>query len=230
MTQQEILKKQAAQKAAELVQNGMQLGLGTGSTANYFIQAVAERIQSEGLQLKAIATSIQSERLARQLHIPILSKLPDTPLDLTVDGADEIDPQLNLIKGLGGALLMEKIVALHSRQQIIIADSTKLVTHLGEKVSLPIEVTPFGWQQTARQLELLGLNPQLRHQGQGIFQTDQGHYILDCRLPSHLAHPEHLAMEIKQITGVVDHGFFLSIANQAIVADGEQIRILHAKR
>lgn len=225
------LKKQAAKQAASLVETGMVVGLGTGSTADFFIRELAQRIVNERLQIKAIATSKKSEVLARELGIEILDSFPQSKIDLTVDGADEIDPQINLIKGLGGALLMEKIVARHSRKQVIISDESKLVDKLGEKVVLPVEVVQFGYQATWRQLEQLGAKVVLRYQGpkgnKGTdpFVSDMGNFILDCNFGP-MSDSFNLSKAIKNITGVIDHGLFINMADMAIVATRNGIKTL----
>lgn len=224
----EELKRRAACEAASLVEDGMKVGLGTGSTANYFIERLGRRVTEEGLKIEAIATSSRSEELARKIGIPIMSSFPTVDLDITVDGADEIDPKLNLIKGLGGALLIEKIIAKISRFEVIIADEGKLVKRLGEKSPIPVEVIQFGWEGTLAQFSDMGLEPKLRlldDNSSEPFQTNQGNLILDC-FTKPLEDPEIVAREIKSITGVVDHGLFINLAQKAIIAYPDRIGIL----
>src|SRR5580693_7344583 len=171
-------KKIAAGKAVSYIRSGMTLGLGTGSTAYWAIQGIGEQVK-EGLSVRAIATSIQSESLARELGIPIVPFSEIDHLDITIDGADEVDEQLNLIKGGGGALLREKIVASATLFYIIIVDESKLVRHLG-KFPLPVEVAPFGWEMTEQKLAKLGCKPVMRSANGKPFLSDNGHYILDC--------------------------------------------------
>src|SRR5215475_4167949 len=170
-------KKIAAGKAIEYIRNGMTLGLGTGSTAYWAIQGIGEMVK-QGLSVRAVATSVQSESLARELAIPIMPFSEVDRLDITIDGADEVDERLNLIKGGGGALLREKIVASATRFYIIIVDASKLVHQLG-KFPLPVEVAPFGWELTFRRLRELGGEPRMRMTNGVPFLTDNQHYILD---------------------------------------------------
>ena len=176
------LKQIAAAKAVEAVQSGMVLGLGTGSTTRYATEMIGERLCDGRLHdIVGVPTSSATEKLAKQVGIP-LTTLKDHPvLDLTIDGADEVDPDLVLIKGLGGALLYEKIVARASRQEIIIVDESKLVQVLGTRSPLPVEVIPFGWGTYMDTLRSFGCEPVLRMQGTQPYVTDEGNYILDCR-------------------------------------------------
>lgn len=222
------LKIEAARRAVEAVASGMRLGLGSGTTARHFVDLLGERIAS-GLKLNCVATSEATAAQAKSLGIPVttLDELPE--LDLTVDGADEIDPQLRLIKGGGGALLREKIVAAASRRMIVIADSSKLVARLGA-FPLPVEVVPFGLRATRRHIEKaltdLGLKGEIRLRGGSTaFVTDGGHYILDCALGA-ISDPERLAVRLSVIPGVVEHGLFLGLARAAFVAGADKVEIL----
>jgi len=217
---QDQRKREAAARALELVKPGMRLGLGTGSTARFFIDLVGEKVKA-GLNLRCVATSAASEAQAKALSVPLatLDEIPE--LDLTVDGADEIDPGLKLIKGGGGALLREKIVAAASLRMIVIADASKKVARLGA-FPLPVEVVPFGLAATRRHIERaladLGLGGELRLRGGAApFVTDGGHLILDCAL-SAIPEPERLALALSVIPGVVEHGLFIGYARAAIVA------------
>ena len=215
------LKKAAAAKAVEFVEDGMKLGIGTGSTANEFIRLLAERVKA-GLHITGVATSKRSEKLCRDLGIPVAT-LDETPhLDLDIDGADEIDPHLALIKGGGGALLREKIVAFASSQMLVIADSSKLVKTLGA-FPLPIEINPFGLEATkeaiikvADRLELPA-NIKLRVRDDKTFVTDGGHFILDASF-GRISDPERLSKALFSIPGVVEHGLFLNLAKKSVVA------------
>ena len=215
------LKKAAAAKAVEFVKDGMKLGIGTGSTANEFIRLLAERVKA-GLHITGVATSKRSEKLCRDLGIPVAT-LDETPhLDLDIDGADEIDPHLALIKGGGGALLREKIVAFASSQMLVIADSSKLVKTLGA-FPLPIEINPFGLEATkeaiikvADRLELPA-NIKLRVRDGKTFVTDGGHFILDASF-GRISDPERLSKALFSIPGVVEHGLFLNLAKKSVVA------------
>jgi ribose 5-phosphate isomerase A len=206
-------KKLAAAKAVSYVRSGMTLGLGTGSTAYWAIQGIGEQVK-EGLSVRAIATSIQSESLARELEIPIVPFSEIDHLDITIDGADEVDEELNLIKGGGGALLREKIVASATRFYIIIVDERKLVYQLGS-FPLPVEVAPFGWELTFRRLEELGGAPRMRMAGSAPFLTDNQHYILDTSFGL-VSDPARLHERVSGITGVMEDGFFIHMADIVI--------------
>jgi ribose 5-phosphate isomerase A len=221
-------KREAAERALELVRPGMKLGLGSGSTAHQFVDLVGEKVKA-GLDIRCVATSEATAGQAKALGIPLgtLDEIPE--LDLTVDGADEIDPQLSLIKGGGGALLREKIVAAASKRMAVIADSTKLVARLGA-FPLPIEVVPFGLAATRRHIERafaeLGLAGPIRLRGESSpFVTDGGHYILDCSLGA-IADPEALSEILSPIPGVVEHGLFVGFARAAIIAGAEGVEVL----
>jgi ribose 5-phosphate isomerase A len=221
-------KQEAARRALEFVRPGMRLGLGTGTTARHFVELVGERVNA-GLEVRCVATSEATENQAKGLGIP-LSTLDDLlELDLTIDGADEIDPKLRLIKGGGGALLREKIVAAASKRLAVIADSTKLVAELGA-FPLPVEVVPFGLAATRRHIERaiagLGLAGSIRLRGGASpFVTDGGHFILDCSLGA-IAEPELLGKTLSLIPGVVEHGLFVGFARTAIIAGAEGVEVL----
>ena len=225
------LKVKAAETALEYVEDGMRLGIGTGSTAREFIALLGEKVAG-GFNVIGVPTSEATARQCLELGIT-LNSLDETPeLDLTIDGADEIDPALNLIKGGGGALLREKIVATASKRMIVIADETKIVDKLGA-FPLPIEVMPFGLAATRiaieRQASRLGLSGSLdlRRSDDGPYMTDGGHYILDAsfgRIPDAQA----LSVALNAIAGVVEHGLFINIASLAIVASSGGVRTLKA--
>ncbi|OME74272.1 ribose 5-phosphate isomerase A [Paenibacillus odorifer] len=221
------VKQLAAEKAVEYVEDGMKVGLGTGSTAYWAIRKLGERV-SEGLKITAVATSRASEEQARELGIPLVAFGDIDSLDLTIDGADELDSSLQLIKGGGGALLREKIVASNSTRMIVIADEGKVVNTLG-KFPLPVEIVPFAWEWTVAELAKLGCQPELRRSGEELYKTDNGNYIADCRFEAIEAAPK-LALTIQNIPGVVDHGLFIGIAAMAIVGklDGT-IEIIEAQ-
>lgn len=208
------VKQLAAEKAVEFVKDGMKIGLGTGSTAYWAINKLGERV-SEGLKITAVATSRASEEQARELGIPIVAFGDIDSLDLTIDGADELDSSLQLIKGGGGALLREKIVASNSTRMIVIADESKVVNTLG-KFPLPVEIVPFAWEWTVAELAKLGCNPELRRSGEELYKTDNGNYIANCRFEAIESAPK-LALAIQSIPGVVEHGLFIEIAAMAIV-------------
>ena len=219
-------KRAAAEAAAALVEDGMAIGLGTGSTAYFAIEALIRRVR-EGLRIVAIATSERSATQARNGGIPLTTFADNPRLNLTIDGADEIElGTLNLIKGLGGALLREKIVAAASERLIIVADEPKLVTRLGLTAPVPIEVVPFGWETTAARLRRLGTEPALRQDPSGQpFRTDGGNLILDCRFAP-ITDPAALDQSIGQTVGVVETGLFIGMARMALVAEANGIRRL----
>jgi len=206
-------KKIAAGKAIEYIRSGMTLGLGTGSTAYWAIQGIGAMVK-DGLSVRAVATSVQSDTLARELGIPMVPFAEIDRIDVTIDGADEVDAQLNLIKGGGGALLREKIVASATKFYIIIVDDTKLVQHLG-KFPLPVEVAPFGWELTERRLKELGAIPKMRMTDGQPFMTDNQHYILDCQFGL-IKDPVALHRQVSDITGVMEDGFFIGMADIVI--------------
>lgn len=222
MTQDEA-KLLSARRAVEFISNGMNVGLGTGTTATMFIRELGKAVQG-GLRIQAIATSDASAALAQQLGIP-LTNFVDTPvLDVNVDGADEVAPGLALIKGGGGAHLREKIVASAARQFIVVADESKVVEHLG-RFPLPVEVIQLALPLVTRRLAEFGLNPVLRpaRQGTGPWITDEGNVLLDCHCGV-LHDPEKVAAEIRGIVGVVEHGLFLGMATLALVAGEHGVR------
>ncbi|MGW9230428.1 ribose-5-phosphate isomerase RpiA [Pseudorhizobium sp. NPDC055634] len=226
------MKIRAAEAALAHVENGMRLGIGTGSTADEFVRLLAEKV-AEGLQVEGVPTSERTARLCLDLGVPLksLDELPE--LDLTIDGADEVDGQLRLIKGGGGALLREKIVAAASSRMIVIADESKVVDMLGA-FPLPIEVNPFGLVATRIAIDKLaarmGLTGEIRLRGtaEDVFTTDGGHHILDAsfgRIPD----AEALAIQLNSIPGVVEHGLFINLASFAIIAGENGARTLKAQ-
>jgi ribose 5-phosphate isomerase A len=212
------VKQLAAEKAVEYVQDGMKIGLGTGSTAYWAIRKLGERV-SEGLKITAVATSQASEEQARELGIPLVAFGDVDSLDLTLDGADELDGALQLIKGGGGALLREKIVAMGSTRMIVVADESKAVTTLG-KFPLPVEIVPFAWEWTIAGLAKLGCKPELRRSGDGLYKTDNGNYIADCRFEA-IDSAAELALALQRIPGVVEHGLFIGIADMAVIGKND---------
>lgn len=229
-TEISALKRQAATYAVtEFVRSGMVVGLGTGSTAHYALEAIAQRLHDGSLRnIVGIPTSRDTAAAARALGIP-LGCLRDFPVvDVTIDGADEVDSHLDLIKGLGGALLWEKIVAAASREEVIIVDETKRVSRLGTRSPLPIEVVPFGWEIHMPFLETLGGIPQLRlNEVTGDpFITDGGHYIIDCTFPEGISDPAALAWALSARPGIVEHGLFLNMATAVVVGTVEGVKVL----
>ena len=220
----DLEKRAAAAAAAQHVLDGMVVGLGTGSTADFVIRLLGERVAS-GLNITGVPTSRRSTELARACGIPLVDLQSVSRVDLTIDGADEIDQQtLALIKGRGGALVREKLVAVASECVIIVADATKLVEHLGTSHSVPVEVLPFGWRLPAARIRDLGGNVTLRGPSDSSpFVTDNGNFILDVEFGP-IEQPAQLAQSIKALTGVVDHGLFIDIADRAIVGIAGDVR------
>ncbi len=218
-------KRLAAQKSLEFISDGMVVGLGTGSTATQFIRLLGEKVQ-RGLRVRGISSSKASEELAKSLSIPIIDLQQCPEIDVAIDGADEVGPGLALIKGGGGALLREKIVASAAKRFIVVADSTKVVKRLG-KFPLPVEVIPMASTLVERKLLALGLASKIRRLKTGAeFITDEGNLILDCASVE-IQDPEALAASIRQIIGVVEHGLFLHMAEMALIADGAEVVTLH---
>jgi ribose 5-phosphate isomerase A len=220
--------KQAAARAAlAWVRSGMKLGLGTGTTANYFIRFLGERVRQGGCEIEAVASSVESETLARDLGIPVIPPRRGLRLDLDVDGADEIDPDLNLMKGNGGALLREKVVAQVSRRFLVIADSSKRVERIGAH-PLAVEVVPFAAPWVADALEALGGQSKVKMKGdsqQEPFLTDQRNHILECSFPE-IRDPRKLGEQIEEIPGVVEQGLFIGYTYAALVAQGGDVWVL----
>ncbi|MGC9948501.1 MAG: ribose-5-phosphate isomerase RpiA [Bryobacteraceae bacterium] len=220
------LKLAAAESAVAQVRDGMILGLGTGSTAAPAVQILGQRVR-DGLHVVGIPTSERTAAQARALGIP-LSTLDEYPLiDMTIDGADVVDERsLNLIKGRGGALLREKLVASATVRLAIAIHGSKLVSRLTVREAIPVEVVPFGWQTTARRLSDLGGRPLLRLDPKGKpFMSDGGHYILDCPFDAAIP-PESLARELDHVVGVVEHGLFIGLTAEVHVADADGVRVL----
>ncbi len=216
----------AAHRAAEMVQDGMRVGLGTGSTAAWLVRRLGERVQEEGLRIKGVPTSTRTAQLAREVGIEVVSLDQAGWLDLTIDGADEFDGELNLIKGGGGAHLQEKIVATASDQMVVIADAGKEVETLGA-FPLPVEVIPFGWQTTRTLIEealdtmdVLGTSAALRMNGQAPFVTDEGNHILDLHL-QRIGNARQLALVLNQVPGVVENGLFIDICDKVVIGHGD---------
>ncbi|HEX2151403.1 MAG TPA: ribose-5-phosphate isomerase RpiA [Stellaceae bacterium] len=219
------MKRAAAQRAVEFVESGMVLGLGTGSTAACVVEALARRV-AQGLAVVAIPSSEHTAEMARGLGIPLTNLGEHRRIDLAVDGADEVERgTLNLIKGHGGALLREKIVAAASDRFIVVVDDEKLVNRLGERFPIPVEIVQFGWQATAAALEKLGTRPELRQIEGRTFVTDGGNFILDCRFDS-IAEPERLEQAINMIVGVVENGLFLGRSTSVVVASAKGVEIM----
>jgi ribose 5-phosphate isomerase A len=225
--ERDALKKEAATYAARYVEPGMTIGLGTGSTAIHAVREIARRHAAGELPgIKAFATSSDIARVAREAGLPLLDNAGPEAIDVTIDGADEVDSQLDLIKGGGGALFHEKIVAQATKRQIIVIDEAKISPQLGTLHALPVEVVPFGSESQRLFLEKLGGRPVLRTKSDGTpFITDEGNIIYDCAFGP-IADPEELAAELRARTGIVEHGLFLGMADDVIVAGKNGLRHL----
>ena len=223
-TLREAEKQAAARAAVQLVESGSVVGLGSGSTATFAIGFLAERVRT-GLKIVAIPTSRATKTLAEQLGIRLTTLEENPVIDIDIDGADEIDPHLNLIKGGGGAMLREKVIASASKRFVVVAESVKLVPHLG-KFPLPVEVISFAEALVKRRIEVLGAKVTLRKQENGsVYVTDEGHHILDCNF-GEIADPAALNTKLHEIPGVVEHGLFIGIAETAFVGkDGQVVQV-----
>ena len=223
MADQERLKRAAAEKALELVRDGMLVGLGSGSTVRYFTEGVG-RLVADGMKVRGVPTSRATAELAAANGIPIVTELVGA-IDLAVDGADEVDPSLNLIKGRGGALFREKIVAAASKRFIVVVDESKMVKELGEGV-VPVEVLPFLWRTTADRLTALGASLTMRGGEETPFTTDNGNLILDLTFEGGIAEPAEVSTALKVTIGVVEHGLFVGMTDTCIVAGRDGPRVV----
>ena len=222
----------AARRASRLVADGMKVGLGTGSTAAWLIRCLGERVAEEGLRIRGVPTSARTATLAREAGIEVISLDEARWLDLTIDGADEVDPELQLIKGGGGAHLREKIVATASDRMVVIADASKQVDRLG-RFPLPVEVIPFGWQTTRALIEevLIGLDlgerrTSLRMTGDAPFVTDEGNHVIDLHL-GRIGKPRQLSFVLNQVPGVVENGLFIDICDALVIGHSDGRVELH---
>ncbi len=224
----EAYKRAAAERAAAWIEDGMTLGLGTGSTVRYLLEHLAaRRAGGEWRKVVGIPTSDDTTRRARALGIPLRTLEERPQVDLTIDGADEVDPQLRLIKGLGGALLREKLVAVASRALIIMVDRSKQVSRLGTRAPLPVEVDPFGAAIQPSYLRSLGGEPALRRTAEGsVFVTDGGNHIFDCRFPEGIENPEALELALDRRPGILENGLFLGLATAVVIAGEGGVRVL----
>ncbi len=216
-------KRLASETVARWIPDGARIGIGSGTTTAYFIRALGARVRDEGLHVSGIATSIASEELARSVGIPLFQPASGLRLDFTVDGADEITPELHLIKGGGGKLFREKVIATASRFLLVVSDSSKFVPVLGA-MPLPVEVVPFAAPWVADRITALRGSPVRREKDGTPYLTDQGNWILDCHFHS-IEDPIELNHELKNIPGILENGFFLGLAKLAVVADGNQVSL-----
>ena len=225
----EALKERAAKAAVEYVKDGHVVGLGTGSTARYVVLALGERVKA-GLRIKGVPTSRETAELARQQGIPLIDQDNAWVIDVAIDGADQVDPGFNLIKGGGGALLKEKIVAASAKQFIVLVDHTKQVSVLGGSFPLPIEVIPFGWGSTAREIEALTKSRVvLRERNGALFKTEAGNMIVDVHI-DRIDQPRDLEIALNQIPGVVETGLFVNRTDVLIVGTPQSVLTQHAPR
>jgi ribose 5-phosphate isomerase A len=218
-----VYKAQAAEQALEFVRDGQTVGLGTGSTADFATRGLARRLR-EGLVIIGVPTSEATARLARDLGIPLRELNEVDAIDITIDGADEVDPAWNLIKGGGGAHTREKLVARATRLEVIVVDSSKLVRRLGETIPVPVEVLSFGWHIAQRGLEALGCTATLRHREGELFLTDNGNLVLDCHFNG-IDDPAALERAIKALPGVIESGLFVGLTGALVVAGPEGVRV-----
>jgi len=215
-------KRAAGVRAAEFVANGMVVGLGTGSTVWFTLQRLGERIEREGLEIRGVPTSLDTETKARELGIPLVPLAEASRIDVTIDGADEINPAFDMIKGGGGALLREKVVASITRREIIIADRTKLVDRLGIHFLLPVEVVPFARPVVGAALQGLGATSTVRMRGiEEVYRTDNGNEILDCRFPDGIPDPPGLEAQLARIPGIVECGLFVGLVDLLVVGEAD---------
>jgi ribose 5-phosphate isomerase A len=222
----EALKRAAAERAAEWIHDGMTVGLGTGSTVRHLLDVIAERrAAGEWRSIVGVPTSDDTEHRARRLDIPLATLAERPRMDVTIDGADEVDPQLRLIKGLGAALLREKVVAAASAQLVIVADETKVVQRLGSKAPLPVEVDPFSEPIQPEFLRSLGAEPTLRVKDGRTVVTDGGNHILDCRFPGGIADPEETERRLLLRPGILECGLFLGMATAVVIAGSGGIEV-----
>ena len=218
------MKKLAGEKAVEYVEDGMIIGLGTGSTVEYALKKLSERVK-EGLDIKGIPTSMHTRKIAKEYEIPLTTLEENPKIDLTIDGADEVDSNLNLIKGGGGALTREKIIAYHSKKEVIVIDESKIVKALGINFPLPVEVLKFGWSSTKDVLKEFGCDIKLRKIVEESYMTDNSNYILDCDF-ERIEAPEQLEKDINCIPGVVENGLFIGLVDEVIVGSKQGVMTL----
>jgi ribose 5-phosphate isomerase A len=224
-TDRASLKQAAAARAVAEVQDGMVVGLGTGSTAELAVAALAKRL-SQGLRILAVPTSDRTRALAQKLGVPLAPADEWPSIDLDIDGADQVERgSLDLVKGLGGALVREKIVASAAKRVIVVVDESKIVDHLGGRTPLPVEIVAFGWQGTLERLATLGLQPQLRRAGDRPFISDGGNHIADCHI-AEIADARGLEAKISSIVGVVETGLFLGLASMVVVGQSTGIEVM----
>src|SRR3990172_8584681 len=222
------MKRAAAEASLKHVKSGMVLGLGAGPPARHVLEGLA-RLVAGGADLRGVPTSLATAEAAKLLGIPLTSLEEHPDLDLAIDGADEVDPALNLVKGMGGALFREKIVAAAAKTFVVVVDGSKVVRRLGTRAPVPVEVHPFGWRTAIRPLEALGATPELRRRAGEPVRTDNGNYLLDARFPG-IRSPQKIAAAISAIPVVVEHGLFLGMADVALVGMEDGVRTMRPTR
>lgn len=226
MSDPNAAKRAAAFAAADLVQDGMKIGLGSGSTFLFVVERLAERVRNQGLKVTGVPSSKATAAAATAAGIPLASLDDVDRLDLAIDGADEVDPQKNLIKGGGGAHVRERIVAAAAKELVVVVDDKKLVPVLGQAFLLPVEVMQFGWKQAERLVAAIGCKPQRRERDGAPFVTDNGNYVLDCKFEG-IDDPAWLDTQLNALTGVVDHGLFVGMTGRIVVADAQgKVRVI----
>jgi ribose 5-phosphate isomerase A len=227
--QQEVFKRIAAERAVtEFVRDGQVVGLGTGSTAAFALEKLGQLVAG-GLKIRGVPTSLQTELKATELGIPLIELNEVERIDITIDGADEVDPGFNMIKGGGGALTREKLIAIASEREVIVIDSSKLVSRLGQSRPVPVEVLPFGWRLAARSLGQLGCSATLRRKNGEPFLTDNGNYILDCDFGP-ISDPAELERRIKLLPAVLECGIFIGLAHTLVIGSESGVALLDKGR
>ena len=220
-------KQVAAQEAASRIKDGMVIGIGSGSTVNEMLRFLAKRIEMEGIRVSGIPSSLKTERLAKELEIPLTTFAVHQKVDIAIDGTDEVDSNLHLIKGGGGSLVREKMVDMVADKFIVIADQSKMVKQLGN-VAVPVEIVPYGWQATEKRLEQIGCQTNLRYRNGEIFVSDNQNYIIDCKF-TEIKEPARLHESIKRLVGVVETGIFTDMVHETIIVDQGNISVLKVK-
>lgn len=223
LTEQDQMKKAVGEKAATFVKDGMKIGLGSGSTVYWMVRKLGELVDA-GVNIEGIPSSKQTEKWAQEFGVPLTDFREVKELDITIDGADEVDENHQLIKGGGAALFREKIIAQAAKELIIIVDESKMVSHLGE-YPLPVEVLPFAWERTANEISKLGCVPKLRRLDGEILVTDNGNYILDCPF-NKIPDPDQLNKQLKQIVGVIETGLFIDMTTKVIIGNKETVTVV----
>jgi len=227
MTNVKETKKLVGEEVVKYIKDGMKVGLGSGSTMYYMVKKLGERIKKEGLNIEGIPTSIQTADWAKEFGVPLTDFSNLQKLDLAIDGADEVDPDLQLIKGGGGALLREKIVAASAQDFYVIVDNSKIVKHLGA-FSLPVEIVPFGWEVTTSKIKKLGCQPTLRKRNGNPYITDNGNFVLDCDFKM-IEESEKLHKDLICLTGVVETGLFVNMAKKVLIGQGDEVKEIDQK-